>query len=266
MQRLDSQEARRAYNDWHKGLEVDAGGDKPWHRLVKRHLNLAQDLTGRRILEIGCGRGGFACWLAGSPGPPERIVAADFSRTALEMGRGFAERLGLNAIIRWQIADIQNLPFADDCFQTVISCDTIEHVVNSARAVRELGRVLRPGGRLFLTTPNYLNCLGLYRAYLYLRGREFSECGQPINQFMFRRKTCRWVRQAGLRILATDAAGHFFPFPGRLPIEVPGLDSPRLLTKWFGLHSLTVAVKATHRDCPPRLACFWPLTSIGLFP
>lgn len=239
---LNGTESKQAYEAWHDRLDVDEQADSPWHRLVRQHLQPASDLAGARLLEIGCGRGGFSCWLARQPQRPSEIVAADFSETAIQKGREYAERTGIPGI-RWESANIQNLPFAEDSFDTVVSCETIEHVLDPARAVRELARVLKPGGRLFLTTPNYLGTLGLYRGYLRLRGRRFTECGQPINQFTWFFRTGHWVRAAGLCLQATDAIGHYLPFPGRPPIKLGFLDSPRILTKWFGHHSLFVARK-----------------------
>jgi 2-polyprenyl-3-methyl-5-hydroxy-6-metoxy-1,4-benzoquinol methylase len=235
-------ESRKAYEQWHAGFDVDAEADAPWHRLVKAHLRLPTDLGGACLLEIGCGRGGFSCWLARQTVKPREIVAADFSETAVAKGAGYAADHGLSGI-RWEVADIQALPFPDCSFDTVVSLETVEHVPDPRGAVAELARVLKPKGRLLLTTPNYLGPLGLYRGYLRLRGRRFTECGQPINHFTLLPRTRSWVRRAGLRIVATDAIGHYVPFPGRPPIRVAWLDYPRFLTKWFAHHSLVVAVK-----------------------
>jgi 2-polyprenyl-3-methyl-5-hydroxy-6-metoxy-1,4-benzoquinol methylase len=235
-------EAKQEYDAWHARRAVDEEADAPWHLLVRRHLRPEIDLAGRRVLEIGCGRGGFSCWLAGRPQPPRELIAADFSDTAVSKGRDFALGKGVSGI-SWRVADIQQLPFEDASFDTVISCETIEHVPEPGRAVRELARVLHPGGRLVLTTPNYFSTIGMWRLYLPLRGRRFSECGQPINQFTMIPRTLVWLRRAGLRVTTVDAIGHYLPFPGRPPIRFPRLDNPRLLMKWFAMHSLFVATK-----------------------
>jgi 2-polyprenyl-3-methyl-5-hydroxy-6-metoxy-1,4-benzoquinol methylase len=60
---------------------------------------------------------------------PKALVAADISRTAVEKGQQIAKELGIRNTCREQ-ADIQALPFASDQFDTVISCETIEHVPN----------------------------------------------------------------------------------------------------------------------------------------
>ena len=234
--------AREAYDRWHAKLDVDAASDAPWHRMIKARLVPERDLSGRRVLEIGCGRGGFACWLARHPSPPREVVAADFSPAAIAKAEQYAAAQGVRGV-RWEVADIQKLEQFGEEFDTVISCETVEHVPDPPLAVRQLARVLKPGGRLFLTTPNYLSSIGLYRAYCWFRGKKFDECGQPICQWTTVPKTRRWVRAAGLRILVSDATGQYLPFPGRPPIRVKFLEHPHALMRWFGHHSLVVAGK-----------------------
>jgi 2-polyprenyl-3-methyl-5-hydroxy-6-metoxy-1,4-benzoquinol methylase len=231
---------RSAYDSWHGNLEVDETADAPWHRLLQAHLHPEQDIHNKRVLEIGCGRGGLASQLAGHS--PRLYVAADFSSIAIDKARAFAVDNKLPKI-NWEVGDIQDLAHRSETFDTVISCETIEHVPHPKRAISELARVLKPQGRLLLTTPNYVGTTGLYRAYLRLVGRRFSEAGQPINQFMMLPLTRYCIQKAGIKILATDAIGHYLPIPGRPPIVFPALDHLRILTKWFALHSLIVGVK-----------------------
>lgn len=239
---MTTDDSRSAYDAWHARYPVDAESDAPWHRLVKQHLDASRDLRGRRVLEIGSGRGGLAVWLAQQPERPALLVAADFAHTAVRMGRDFSRQRGVPGI-RWVVGDIQRIASPDGAFDTVISCETIEHVPDPPLALRDLARVLKPGGRLYLTTPNYLGPMGLYRGYLRLTGRRYTEEGQPINHLVALPRTLAWVRRAGLRVLRIDAVGHYLPFPGRPPIEIPALDRPRWLMRWLGLHSLVVATK-----------------------
>lgn len=233
---------RDAYDVWHAGLGVGSDVADPWHQLVRAQLD-RRDVAGKAILEIGCGRGAFACWLASSEPPPGRFVAADWSKVAIEKAR---EHAALNEIggVVWEVGDIQAIEHRDAEFDTVISCETVEHVPDPRKAVAELARVLRPAGRLFLTTPNYAGPMGVYRAYLRLRGRRFAEAGQPINRFTLLPRTLQWVRRAGLRIERVAAEGHYLPLPGKPPRRIVALDGilPGL-TKWVALHSLIVARK-----------------------
>ncbi len=234
--------SRTAYEDWHARYEIDGGADTPWHKLVVQHLQPKRDLIGKRVLEIGCGLGGFSCWLAAQAARPDHIVAADFAATAVQKGRAFAAENNLSGIT-WEVADVQNIAHRDATFDTVISCETIEHVQDPRRALSELARVLRPGGRLMLTTPNYLGTLGLYRAYLRMRGRRFTEEGQPINNFLVLLQTRSWVANTGLQLQAVQATGHYLLLPGRPPVEIPWLNHPEKIMRWVAHHSLIVAEK-----------------------
>jgi ubiquinone/menaquinone biosynthesis C-methylase UbiE len=236
----ESRASRSAYDAWHTRVAASPALDTPWHRLVQDALTPDADLNGRRVLEIACGRGELAEWCA-SRFNPALLVAADFSATAVRLARTrFASTNGSHGVVRFMQADALGIPLLTASIDTVICCETIEHVPAPRAALRELARVLRPGGRLFLTTPNYFGPIGAYRAYMRLTGRQFTEEGQPINHFLLAAQVRHWLRSVGLRIRKAQSSGHYLPFPGRPPILL--LDSARWLSP-FGLHALTVAEK-----------------------
>ena len=235
----DPSELSGVYDAWHESLQAEDLGESPWQQLVRRHIGT---LEGADVLEIGCGRGGLAAWLVQRN--PRMYLAADFSGSAVSA----ASRNESARRAAFVEADIQRLPHPDSSFDLVVSCETVEHVSEPSAAIRELSRVLRPGGRLFLTTPNYLSTLGLYRAYLRVRGRPFSEEGQPVNNLTWVPRTMSWVRSAGLRPQLVDSCGHYVLLPRRNPIPMRFLDGPRPVLKWLAQHQLIVAEKAhSHR-------------------
>ena len=98
------------------------------------------------VLDLGCGDGAFTRpLLARGHG----VVSADLS-----LGRLTAIK-GLGAALLE--ADAVSMPFRDNCYDTVLFTEVLEHLPDRAaqrRALAEFARVLRPGGRLVLTTPN----------------------------------------------------------------------------------------------------------------
>ena len=233
--------SRSVYESWHNAVASDAKeADRPWHEILFKHLT-PRDLSGRCVLEIGCGRGELACHLAGDVNSPSRLYAADFAQSAVGLGRQRARTRSLSGV-SWLVASMQHIAAKDDAFDTIISCETIEHVPHPQSAMAELHRVLKPGGRLFLTTPNYLGPLGAYRAYLRVRGRRYTEGGQPICHLTSLPRTMLWMRRAGLRVRTVDGVGHYLPWPGREPARLRRLESVSPL-RWFALHSLVVAEK-----------------------
>jgi SAM-dependent methyltransferase len=234
-------DGRTSYDAWHVAQEYDDGADAPWHRMLKP---LLRGLGGRRVLEIGCGRGGFAVWLAELPPAlrPAEVMASDVSSVAVRMAEDRGRARGV-ANVTYRVGDLMGLDWPDASFDAIISCETIEHVPSSRVALHELARVLRPGGRLYLTCPSYLNLMGLYRVYLRLTGRRWSEGGQPISHFLIWPRTRRWTKEAGLRIESTAGVGHYVPFPRRSPIRLHWMDHLGPVSRVLALHTLIVAHK-----------------------
>jgi ubiquinone/menaquinone biosynthesis C-methylase UbiE len=236
------QQVQELYDEWHRQQSVDLELTSPWHRLARKHLKPSRDLEGRVILEIACGRGEFACHLALSSSAPRKLIAADFSASALSKAQLLSKELGIESI-EWQQADIEKLPFQASYFDTVISCETIEHVPHPRLAISELARVLKPGGRLLLTTPNYFGSFGLYRAYLRCVGRPYTEAGQPINNIVMLPLTRRWIQQSGLKVRAIDSVGIQLFIPGRAPLSLHLSPKLHWFWRWFGLQSCILAEK-----------------------
>ena len=109
--------------------------------LARAGLSDRRDLN---ILEIGCGAGGMLEPLSRFG----NVVGLDFSLDAMEYckSRGFP---------RVATGSGTELPFADDTFDLVALFDVIEHIEDETKALQEVGRVLKPGGKVFISVPAY---------------------------------------------------------------------------------------------------------------
>jgi ubiquinone/menaquinone biosynthesis C-methylase UbiE len=202
-------------------------------------------VAGLKVLEVACGRGGFLreLTLAGA-----NAAGCDFSLSALRIGKSKLDRSGPASMRTGLVqGDAQKLPFADASFDIVISCETIEHVPDAQGAVREMYRVSRPGGRLFLTTPNYLNFMGLYELYSLLRHPRRKD-DQPFDRRQWFPQIRRYIRRAGWMIDYSDGTVHQFPFVfGRNPVSFPRLEASqaiRRLLSPFAYHYFVIGRKS----------------------
>ncbi len=116
------------------------------HRYAKEwHIPEAADFAGARglrVLEIGCGLGtdGVRFAKAGAD-----YTGIDLTDAAIELARKRFELSGLRGELR--VSDAENLDFADESFDLVYSHGVLHHTPDIARAVSEIHRVLKPGGR-----------------------------------------------------------------------------------------------------------------------
>lgn len=106
--------------------------------------------AGSRILEIGCGSGRYALRVA------ERtlchVVGLDLNPYGIRQARELAHRKNLESLVHFEERDAsETLPFSDGTFDAVFSNDVLCHLPGRSSVLRELGRVLKPGGRLLFS-------------------------------------------------------------------------------------------------------------------
>lgn len=112
-------------------------------RFLRDHAPQADPMW---VLDAGCGTGGLLDRLRDMP--DVRPVGVDFAPEAL----AFCRSRGHAGIVR---GDLTRLPFGDGEFHAVTALDVLEHVEDDRGAVREIARVLRPGGVLIASVPAY---------------------------------------------------------------------------------------------------------------
>jgi SAM-dependent methyltransferase len=169
--------------------------------ILARHFPRGRE---RMILDIGCGPGGMRPMLSQFG----RLASTDFTFEALQ----FCAAQKLDHLIA---ADGMRLPFRNGCFDAAVAFDVIEHLSDDGLGARELFRVLKPQGRLFVTVP----------AFQFLWGR------QDIVSHHFRRYNATGLstvlRAAGFDI---EQLSYFNTF------LFPPVAAIRLTYRWLGLN------------------------------
>ncbi|MEV5983199.1 methyltransferase domain-containing protein [Streptomyces sp. NPDC052114] len=118
-------------------------------RQTDRFIDLLRPRPGRRVLDIGCGTGGPAVRLARSSGA--HVTGVTVSRRQVSEATELALAAGLIGKVSFDHADAMRLPYPDDSFDAALAVDSLCHMNDRPRALREAFRVLRPGARLLLT-------------------------------------------------------------------------------------------------------------------
>lgn len=117
------------------------------HRWRERAVDRAEPRPGDAALDVCCGTGDLALELASRVAPGGSVVGCDFSEPMLDIAREKAS-VRSAAGVRFEWADALSLPYAAGRFDAVTVGFGIRNLADLDRGLRELARVLRPGGRL----------------------------------------------------------------------------------------------------------------------
>lgn len=206
---LDDQ--RQWYEEWH-----DEGAHKLPVEILKQQMRLEtirtafQAISYQRVLVIGCG-GGDELRLVQS----NQVTAFDLSYNAVAHARYQVPEY------HYLQADGMNLPFATGSFDLVLTSEVIEHILEPEKMMREIHRVLVPGGAVVVTTPNWQSFFGLARwGAEKLLKRAVTSDNQPVDQWSTPNSLSTLLSENGLKP-QNQYGAWFFPPTGlgmkRLP-------------------------------------------------
>ena len=185
------------------------GIDRRWRTKAVRLLKYRE---GSRILDVATGTGDVALEIALKTPDSVRITGADFCKEMIDLGivkvaaSPYANRIEL------KVAPCEDLPFANDTFDSITIAFGIRNVVDRKLGLAEMWRVLRPGGRMIIlefSTPSSLLFRQVYYFYfrqllpivggLFSRYNAYRYLPDSVLEFPSQEEFSRMIADAGFR-------------------------------------------------------------------
>ncbi|NEU79878.1 class I SAM-dependent methyltransferase [Nostoc sp. UIC 10630] len=122
-----------------------------WNRFGQQTIERLSLSSGEQVLDVCCGTGASAIPAAVRVGSNGKVLGIDIAESLLELARHKSQQQGLENI-EFRYGDFENLGLKDESFDTVVCVFGIFFVPDMVAAVRELWRMVRPGGKLAITS------------------------------------------------------------------------------------------------------------------
>ena len=153
----------------------------------------------KNLLDVGGGTGRYGLKLA-QDFPESSITISDILDESLLIPRRLAVEGRINNVL-FKKDDILASAFPDDHFDVVFSDATIQHLPDYPKAIREIQRITKPGGRIVIVAVNLWNFHTLYKGLLTLAGKEYQ---YGYEKSFSKRELTEAMEKEGIRVIATD--------------------------------------------------------------
>lgn len=166
---------------------------KFWHaEKIKTLKNIVGKIKPKKILDVGCASGYMANQIS-KLFPKAKIYGIDVYDKAVRYGKKKYPK------IKFKVADAHKLPFTNNSFDLIVSYETIEHVVNPLKTLKELKRVLSENGIavVAMDSGNFM-----FRIIWWLAEKTFTKVWQNAHLHPFKHTELeKTIKQAGLKIV-----------------------------------------------------------------
>ena len=194
--------------DWFNRL-ASFGLDQRWRRLVVARAGLQ---PWHRVLDVCSGTGDLALLCAAQRNHPAAIVGVDMNRAMLRQAQGKPQTQG--AVVAWCQGDAEALPFTGDSFDRLFIGFSTRNLSELMDGLREMVRVLRPGGRLVILETGYPSnplLRALYQGFLFTVARTigwlltgqcwpFTYLARSVRQFLTPQQMRECLQRAGTQV------------------------------------------------------------------
>lgn len=178
-----------------RAAQSGGASDSAIYAMVEGALAI-RDVRGNVAIDLGCGSGAL-----------QRVIVNRFSKY---LGVDAVRYEGFPAGAEFVEADLNaaRFPIADQTADAVFAVETIEHLENPRALVREMARIVKPGGWIVVTTPNQLSGLSLVTLAMKRRFSAFQDVHYPAHiTALLECDLLRMASEVGLREIAIEHSG-----------------------------------------------------------
>lgn len=162
----------------------------------RRFFRLLELNATDHVLDVGCGSGGPALFLAREIGC--QVTGVDVNEAGIQTGLALARSAGMQDKVQFRKADVrESLPFSDREFDAIVCMDVMCHLPDRRRLLAEWRRVLRPTGRALYTDPVVVTGLVTKEEFATRSSTGYFEFGPPgVNE--------KLLREAGFELVLAE--------------------------------------------------------------
>jgi SAM-dependent methyltransferase len=210
---------------------LEARGKHPhFMRMMQEYLDVMRIDSAATVLDLGCGTGVVSRTIARRAGFLGRVSGIDRSPYLAAAATHLAKEAGLGAVVEFCVGDSHSLNYRDAVFDAVVAHTLISHVEDPLAVVKEIARVVKPGGKVGIFDGDYASLtLGTVDPG---KGKALDDTiiDALVTNPRVMREMPRLLREAGLVMMASFA--HVVADIGKADFFAPGLQAlARLLPK-----------------------------------
>src|SRR3990172_5643704 len=176
--------------------------DEVFTRLFEKYAAQLTLRTAAQVLEVGCGTGSIVRLLAQRGDFSGKAFGVDQSSVFIDAARRFAQQEGVADRTEFRIGDAHKLDFSDGEFDVAIAHTLVSHVTEPTTVLREIARVVRPGGTVAIFDGDYASLTYAYVEHALGRQMDAALATATFNNPLVMRDLPRLLPAIGLEIIA----------------------------------------------------------------
>ena len=174
--------------------------DKVFANLFDKYVPHLALPPSAQVLEIGCGTGAMTRFLAKRDDFSGEVTGVDQSPAFIEAARQFAQEEKLSDRVDFRVGDAHKLDFPSATFDAVIAHTLISHVTDPLAVIREMTRVVRPGGTVAIFDGDYASLTYAYPDHIFGHEMDVALANATFNNPLIMRELPRLFPELGLEL------------------------------------------------------------------